>query len=402
MNRFHRLGTSACVMFLVCCVAALGFSPQNPAQDSPPPAVKSSDTTVAAATPVTPSKVVPGKPAIATVPLGTIDGNNWTDKTLFDPLTLIITVQPGTREGDEVLFAVQDLAADYVGRLVVHVEVPTSKSPALYLPEAWSSKKYGVVLRQHNLITHLDVMGKRLKANKPGLVWNDKDYLGSIASDDGQRVMKTEDLTENQLKKLSADSQKRWVNGQIDSESIRLWLEVVAKADMKMDLKPGPARFRVMTENNALLAFATRLPQPMLFVHGKGKDVCKLVEDDGLDEPALRVARYPDARPWLIDADSQFGQDIHKGLSEEKESGTAGVLPPDGAVSMIVFQMTDNTLDPVKGKKKHWGPHTLDPKKPLADEVDRVLEKVVKLPRPASPGSLLVTQQEATLEGPKK
>lgn len=405
MFRLLAVTLTALVGLSIGC-SALAFQPPGPPQSDPPPTqLAPAETTeksttavpkVAAITPVAPAPKTLG--TRRTIMPGVLDTANWTDKCLFDPLTLIVTVENGTPEGLEAVAAAQELAADYVGRVSVQVEFVSEKKPGIFLVKqetGSTSRKVTVILRQHCVRTHVAVMTEQLAAEKP-LAWTSQAYMDKISKDDGQRVLGVDDLTLTQLKKLSADSQKRWMNGQVDVENLRLWLEVIGEKDLKQNLKPGPACFRIMDNDNFMIGFSTRLPQPIIFVHFAGRERQKVGEE--LEESARRVACYPDVRAWVVDADSTFGKDLHKSLSENKEKRLAGVAPPEDAASVILFQMTDNSLDPRKGKKSHWGPYTLDPKKSQADELERILDDL-KLAR--SNPTLVVTQTTALEPTPR-
>lgn len=388
-------------------LSALAFQPPGPPQSDPPPQqlVTPAEPNEKSATPIPKiAAVTPLAPAPKdlgtrrTILPGVINQNNWSDKQV-NGLLLVASVESGSAEGAEVVAAMDELAEKFVGRISFQIEIVSDKTPTVFLVKQESGsaprKKFTVVLRQHCLKTHLRVMNEQLASSKP-LAWTSQEYFDRINKDDGQKVLSVDDLTVSQVKLLSAESQKRWLNGQLDAESLALWLEVVGKQELKIELKPGPPCFRVMTNETFLLAFSTRSPQPVLFVHMGGREPGEFGKE--LEEPARRAACFPNVQPWVVDSDSDFGKGLHRQLSEDKAKGVTGVAPYADVTSLIVFQMGDDTLNPLTAKKLHWGPYKLDPKKSQADELERVLDEL-KLPRCTN--TLVVTQTTSADPGPR-
>lgn len=400
-------GGMAAFAVLGLSIAALAFGPPMPPQQSSPqqPPAVTTPSGEPAITPTTeksltggPSKseIKPLTPApkphvVCTVQPQRVNVNNWTDRLYFDPLTLIIVAEKGTPECADAMAAATEIAGDYVGRVSVLVECYDSSHPSLFAEIAAKggpSKKWCVILHQHSVTTHLAVIDKQW--NDPQAVWGDQAYLDRIAKEDGQRLLKTDDLSISQIGTLSEPSQARWMKGKIDAESLRLWLEVVSERDMKVAIKPGPARFRELKEECWRTLWTTRLPQPVIFVPKK------LLQNDGWEEAARMSARYLDSKPWLVVSDTPFGIALHKILSEDKGKKIEGVAPPEDRISVIAYQILNRSGNP-KGEAGHKGPFILDPSEPLVKELDRVLLKQVVLTPPPT-DTLLVTQQTTMVE----
>jgi hypothetical protein len=398
-------GTALCAVAL--SIAALGFDPPQSSPQQPPgisnPSGEPTPTTEKSTT--GPSKstieIKPTSPAPRPLVAFTLQPQrvsaNWMDRLYFDPLTLIIAAEKGTPECADAMAAASELAGDYIGRVTVLVECYDSSSPSLFAEIAAkgkpASKNWFVILHQHDMTTHIK------EIVKPTGVWGDQAFLNRIAKSDGQRLLELDHLSITQVRTLSKPSQTRWLNGSIDAESLRLWLEVRTERDMGVAIKKGPARLRELKEEYWRSLYATRLAQPVIFVPKKMLEAGNWNED----EVARTAARYLDSRPWLVVSDTEFGINLHNVLSEDKGKGIKGVAPPEGKISVIAYKILSDSGDPTAGAG-HKGPFYLDPSEPVAKELDRVLLKKAELtPPPATP--LLVTQQTAVVESaipPKK
>jgi hypothetical protein len=411
-SRFVLGGLTFVSVLLVSIAAALAFQPppqSSPQSPSPSVATPSEPAPVNPAPDkaLTPSKVEPllkpTAPTPHTVHLirpWVVDRRAWPNWLYFYPLNLIATVEKGTKEGDELYAAVQDLQEDFIGRLFVAVEFVDSSTPSIFDQPGGTATKNCVRVRQHDLKTHVSVLESQWA--DPKATWSDAAFRKKITQSDGERVLTFNDLKPEQLEVLSDTSRALWKKGRLDGKSLRLWIEVViGKQDTKSDLSPGYARFRALCEKNWVLPFGTRLMQPIIFVHAGDKSAKDLETDESYASAAKLLATYTEAHPWIVNADTKFGKDLHVALTANPEKNEAGVGPPADAASLVCFQILDKDANP-KGQKGHMGPYRLDPTK-LAGDLENVLDKDVKLTRAATP-TLVATQTASVVETvpPKK
>jgi hypothetical protein len=323
---------------------------------------------------------------------GVIDVNNWRDKLLSDELTLIITIDPESKEGVEALDAVLGLPVKaYAGRLTVQIELPKTKEGGEFYKKYHRPGDREVRKVAFDLCVHrypkqfaaiTEVVTKKMAYDADA-------FYKKIAADDGHQLLDKNDLNADQLSRLTADAREKWLKGQVTSEALRLWLEVVGKEQLALDLKPGRPCLPELNEKSVLRVLTTRLPQALVFIHTRGADPEKLIEErEGLAELALS---FPGVRFWWVDADTDYGRQLHIDMAKDPRKTV-----PEDAPGLIVFQMDPSTFDPTGPDQRRWGPYRLDCKKSMVTDLTRLLKDEVGARE--STTNLMLTQAVATPE----
>jgi len=343
-------------------IAALAFAPpqsQSPPSQSvgeptsaPSTDKSSSPAPIASSLSPTPATAWTNKLPLRTAAMpGVIDVNNWRDKLLSDELTLIITIDPESKEGVEALDAVLGLPVKaYAGRLTVQIELPKTKEGGEFYKKYHRPGDREVRKVAFDLCVHrypkqfaaiTEVVTKKMAYDADA-------FYKKIAADDGHQLLDKNDLNADQLSRLTADAREKWLKGQVTSEALRLWLEVVGKEQLALDLKPGRPCLPELNEKSVL-------------------------------------------RVWWVDADTDYGRQLHIDMAKDPRKTV-----PEDAPGLIVFQMDPSTFDPTGPDQRRWGPYRLDCKKSMVTDLTRLLKDEVGARE--STTNLMLTQAVATPE----
>src|SRR5262249_3511467 len=145
---------------------------------------------------------------------------------------VIATVEKGSKEGEELMAALQDLPPDYIGRVFFAIEVVDASNPSIFdARDEKNPRKSGIMSLEHDVETHVRVMEEQWQDPKlPS--WCDEAFRAKISKNDRKRNLSIDDLPASQLAKLPEASRALWMKGRVDADSLRMWLElVVGKAD---------------------------------------------------------------------------------------------------------------------------------------------------------------------------